>query len=64
MEHDALDKPWHRARDPHFSGETTAPAKQRVTVKQARQVVAELLRVIEGASDAGAVERARELIAA
>ena len=64
VEHDALGKPWWRARDPHFSGETTAPAKPRVTVKEARQVMARLLRVIEGASDADAIDRARQLIAA
>ncbi len=64
VEHDALGEPWWRVRDSHFSGEATTPAKPRVTAKQAKQAVADLLRVIDGRGDAGAIDRARELIAA
>lgn len=67
LEHDVPDQPWIRFADPFFTGEAApVPVRRtpRVTVRQARALIGELLADIEtGEVRESLIDRARDLAA-
>ena len=68
VEQDRPGQPWLRFRDPTFdpASEPITLAKRRVTAKQARDALADLLANLDGTSEAiaASAQRARNLLAA